>query len=225
MVSIYERVLGNEFHKLHPRIQERFGFNSENRVASVGRGVMEQIWFSKWVIIPLYIGTNRHIMFPESGKQIPFTIENFAYVDEYGRETVTWIRKFKFRRKIRHFDATMIYSDERKKIVDYLGNKQHLAVDLTVSADPNGGLRIISGDQRFYEGWLQFRFPRLLTGIAEVSEWYEDSEQQYRISVEVKNPLLGRIFTYTGYFQHELVSMEPSSIPIDVRPLREERRE
>ena len=225
MASIYEQVMGKEFKRLHPRIQQRFGFNSADRVASIGHGMMDSVWYAKWAALPLYLGTTRNIMFPQGGERIPFTIENFAYKDRYGRETVTWNRKFNFPNAIRQFDATMIYSAERSGIVDYLGNKQHLAVDLEISASPNGGIRIRSGEQRFYEGWLQFRFPRSFTGIAEVCEWYDDWEDQYKISVEIDNPLLGPVFRYKGSFDAHFLDLTVNRIPLDARPLREEKRE
>lgn len=225
MASIYEQALGLDFRKLHPRIQERFGFGSGDKVASIGQGVMESVWFAKWAVLPLYVGTSRNILFPSSGRQVPFTIENFAYKDGFGRETVTWNRKFKFPGAIRHFDATMIYSQRRRKIVDYLGNKQHLAVDLSVEAADNGGIRIRSGDQRFYEGPIQFRFPRAFTGAADVCEWYDDNEQTFRISVEVTNPLIGPVFRYRGAFQARFVTVTSEVLPLDARPLREEFRE
>ena len=51
-----------------------------------------------------------------------------------GEETVTWCRGFDFPGVQRRFDATMIYSTQRSRVVDYLGNKQHLAVDLRIAA-------------------------------------------------------------------------------------------
>jgi hypothetical protein len=118
-------------------------------------------------------------MFPRKGENIPFTIENFAYQDSYGRETVTWVRKFNFNEKIHRFDATMIYSEKRKKIVDYLGTHQHLAVDIDLRVDERGGLRLRSGEQRFYEGIIGFRFPLLFSGIADVCEWYDDEKGKF----------------------------------------------
>ncbi|QJD83402.1 DUF4166 domain-containing protein [Cohnella herbarum] len=225
MRSIYEQVLGNDFHRLHPRIQERFGFKSSDRVASIGQGVMERIWYSKWATVPLFVGTFRHILFPQGGEKVPFTIGNYAYVDSFGRETVTWCRKFKFPNAIRSFDATMIYSPERQGIVDYLGTKQHLAVDLSISAMENGGIRIRSGEQRFYEKSVRFRFPAKLTGIADVCEWYDDGEGAYKISVAVNNPMIGPVFRYEGRFQARFQETDAGNIPLDVKPLREERRE
>jgi hypothetical protein len=216
--------LGAAFAKLHPKIQERFRVTSEDGIASIGRGTMERIWYAKWAAVPLYIGTARHIMFPEGGRHIPFTIENYAYTDSFGRETVTWIRKFHFPGKIRRFDATMIYSEGRGTIVDYLGDRQHLAVDLELAPAANGGLRIRSGEQRFYEKRLQFRFPSRLTGTADVCEWYDDEAGAFKIEVNVTNPLLGPVFGYRGTFQAQTVWVS-DSVPTDVFPLREELRE
>ena len=225
MPSIYERALGAKFRTLHPKIQERFGLTSQKRIASIGRGVMEEIYTSKLARLPLHFGTLRHMMFPEGGRGIPFTIGNYAYKDDYGRETITWHRKFYFPKRTRVFDATMIYSHQRSRVVDYLGTKQHLAVDLELSVAQNGGIYIRSGDQRFYEGLIQFRFPRRLTGIAEVCEWYDDEQETYRISVEVMNSMIGTVFKYRGSFQVEYLSVSAADIPREALPLRQERRE
>ena len=150
MISIYQRALGSDFSRLHPEIQRRFGFSSADGVACIGRGVMDEIWKGRFYTVPfLYVGTWRRIMFPETGRNIPFTIENYAFVDQFGRETVTWIRTFQSRRT-RRFDAYMIYSEAHRRIVDYLGSHEHLAVDIDLSVDEKGGLRLRSGAQRFY---------------------------------------------------------------------------
>ena len=121
MRPIYERALGEKFKLLHPRIQERFGFSSKDKLASIGKGVMEKVWRGKPVTLPfLYVGSWRRIMFSERGTEIPFTVRNYAYLDPFGRETVTWIRNFETPTP-RRFDANMIYSQKRGCIVDYLG--------------------------------------------------------------------------------------------------------
>lgn len=79
MTSIFERALGADFGRLHPRLRERFGFSSADRVGCVGTGVMDEIWRGPAVAVPfLHLGTMRHILFPECGTGIPFTIENYA---------------------------------------------------------------------------------------------------------------------------------------------------
>ncbi len=227
MNSIYQHTMGSDFARLHPKIQERFGFGSADNRAAIGRGVMQEIWYGKPYTLPfLYIGTWRNIMFPQRGRNVPFTIENYAYLDSFGRETVTWVRTYQFPERVRRFDATMIYSPERGRIVDYLGTHQHLAVDIEMSVADNGGLRLRSGEQRFYEGPVSFRFPMLFSGVADVCEWYDDETGLFNINVRVTNRLFGPLFGYRGTFSVEYVPVgSANDIPAPVKPLREERRE
>lgn len=225
MNSIYRKVLGSDFSRLHPQIQRRFGFSSQENLACVGTGLMEEIWHGPLFTLPfLYVGTWRRIMFPESGRNIPFQIHNYAYLDSLGRETITWVRTFRGRRP-RRFDAYMIYSKERSCIVDYLGTHQHLAVDIELRVAPNGGLQLRSGAQRFYEGPISFRFPIAFSGIADVCEWYDDVEEQFKIEVDVRNRMWGRLFGYRGHFGAEWRTVIPSEIPTDIFPVRTEQRE
>src|ERR1700756_4442320 len=160
----------------------------------------------------LSVGSWRRIMFPERGRNVPFTIRNYAYVDEYGRETVTWIRNFATRTP-RRFDAYMIFSQQRGRIVDYLGTHQHLAVDIDLSVDERGGLRLRSGEQRFYEGSIAFSFPLFFSGIAEVCEWYEEKDQRFHIEVKVVNRVWGPLFGYRGSFDIEWREVSSTEIP------------
>jgi hypothetical protein len=225
MRSIYELALGEKFARLHPRIQERFGFSSRDNLASIGTGTMQTVWHGPLYTMPfLYVGSWRRIMFPERGESVPFTIRNYAYVDEFGRETVTWIRNFATHTP-RRFDAYMIFSEQRGKIVDYLGTHQHLAVDIDLSVDERGGLRLRSGAQRFYEGLIGFSFPLLFSGVADVCEWFEDSHQRFHIEVTVTNNVWGRLFGYRGTFDVEWRKVGAGEVPADVLPVRCERRE
>lgn len=225
MTSIYQQVLGSDFGRLHPLIQRRFGFSSSDGVASIGRGVMDEIWHGPWYTLPfLRLGTFRRIMFPERAREVPFTVENYAYRDRFGRETVTWIRTFQMSRP-RRFDAYMIRSESRGCIVDYLGTHQHLAVDLDLSVDERGGLCIRSGAQRFYEGLLAFCFPLCFSGVADVCEWFDESIGRYRIEVDVHNKIHGPLFGYRGSFDAEWRPVARQEIPAGVKPCREESRE
>jgi hypothetical protein len=225
MISIYQQALGSDFERLHPRIQRRFGLTSEGGVAAIGRGQMERLWHGRPYTLPfLYVGAWRRIMLPEHGHDVPFTIENYAYRDGLGRETVTWVRTFQTRRR-RRFDAYMVYSEQRRKIVDYLGTHQHLAVDIDLRVDERGGLRLRSGAQRFYEGPIGFSFPMLFSGFADVHEWFDDATGRFGIEVRVINRTWGPLFGYTGSFDVEWLTVEPGQAPARLRPRREERRE
>jgi hypothetical protein len=224
MISIYQRALGSDFSKLHPQIQRRFSLTSQSGLAAIGTGAMDRIWHGAPYTLPfLYVGTWRSIMFPEQGADVPFTIENYAYRDPLGRESITWVRTFATKRK-RRFDAYMIYSEERGCIVDYLGTHQHLAVDLEVSVAPNGGLRLRSGEQRFYEGPVAFRFPLLFSGIADVCEWFDDSQNCFRIEVSAANRTWGKLFGYSGRFNVDWRSTQSNFVPDAILPKRVEHR-
>jgi hypothetical protein len=226
VTSIYQKSLEAEFNRLHPEIQKRFGFSSEDGIASVGRGVMERVWRGRAYTLPfLAVGSWRRIMFPNRGCNIPFTIENYAYRDRFGRETVTWVRTFELPKRTRRFDATMIHSRQRGTIVDYLGTHQHLAVDIEMNVDGEGGLCLRSGAQRFYEGPIAFSFPMAFSGYASVREWFDDAWGRFRINVEVRNRIWGLLFGYSGSFDVEWIECSAADVPTRVKPLREERRE
>lgn len=219
MTSIFQRALGADFARLHPRLRERFGFATDDRVACVGTGVMDVVWRGSALATPLlHLGTTRHILFPERGEDVPFTIENYAYRDGYGRETVTFVRTFELRPgRRRRFDATMVYSPQRRAVVDFLGTHQHFAVDLRMRADSRGGLWIWTGAQHYGTR----PFPAALSGVARLHEWWDETENCFRIEVRVRNRFLGPVFGYRGRFTTRYVDTGTAPVPAAVRPLRE----
>jgi hypothetical protein len=88
-----------------------------------------------------------------------------------------------------------------------------------------GGLCLRSGEQRFYERLIGFRFPMFVSGVANVCEWYDDVIGKYRIDVTVRNRYWGPLFGYSGSFEVEWRVMRPEEVPRHARPRREEGRE
>jgi hypothetical protein len=221
MTSIFERALGADFRRLHPLLRERFGFASTDGIACVGTGTMDTVWHGRGFTRPfLALGARRNILIRETGQGIPFTIANYAYPDSFGRETMTFSRTFQFGTPQR-WDATMIHSAERGTIVDYLGTHQHIAVDLHLRVD-DGALLIRSGEQRFHEGPLTLRVPRLVTGQARVRESYDERIGRFRIEVAVTNRWFGPLFGYRGTFSVNYPVCD--TVPPAVQPLREQLR-
>ena len=222
MTSIFERAMGAEFAKLHPMLQRRFGVGLEAGYACVGRGVMTRIRRGPWWTLPfLYVGKLRNILIPDVGTGVPFVIENYPYRDPLGRETVTFVREYRVRRKPSRFDATMVL-DAAGRVIDYLGTHQHLAVDLELRAEPDGSLLLTSDEQRFYEGPIAFRFPMLFSGRAELRESYDDAAGCYRIHLEVRNRAFGFLFGYEGTFTCEFPPA--TDAPERLKPVRHEAR-
>jgi hypothetical protein len=178
VTSIFQAALGDDFARLHPKLQWRFGFASGDGVCQLGSGVMHEVWRGPWWTLPfLLLGSTRRVLFPSRGREVPFVIANYAYVD------------------------------------------------LHCSVDDDGALRMRSGEQRFHEGRVGFRFPMLVSGVADVREWWDEPTQRFHIDVDVRNPYLGRLFGYRGSFSVTELPCQPGDVPVDVRPIREERRE
>jgi hypothetical protein len=222
MTSIFERALGEEFARLSPMMQKRFGVGLDAGYACVGTGTMSRIRRGPWWVVPfLYIGKLRNILIPDVGANVPFKIENFPYLDPFGRETVTFVREYQVRRKSSRFDATMILSKGR--VLDYLGTHQHLAVDLDLRVEADGSLSLTSDSQRFYEGrFVAFRFPMLFSGRAELHEQFDEEADIYRIKMEVRNRLFGFLFGYEGEFTCEFPAANDA--PARLKPVRHESR-
>ncbi|WP_314174799.1 DUF4166 domain-containing protein [Streptomyces winkii] len=225
MTSIFQRALGPDFDRLHPQLRRRFSVGLAGGEACTGRGRMTRIWHGRGFVRPfLALGGSRNILVPRTGRDVPFTIENFPYEDTYGRETVTFVRTFLFPRRARRFDATMVWSPERGCIVDYLGTHQHLATDLHLAADGDGALVIRSGEHRFREGRVDARVPELIGGDAVVRESYDEAARRFRIQVSVENRRFGPLFGYEGFFSAEFTDVSGRGVPAGLRPVREEAR-
>jgi hypothetical protein len=185
---------------------------------------MDEVWRGPFFYIPfLMVGAARRIMFPETGRDIPFTVRNYAYTDTHGRETLTWTREFLFKRQ-RRFDETMIFSAERGCLVVYAGTHQHLAVDLFAKPGLDGELVFTTGEQRLYERGLAVRFPLLFSGTAAVVERVNEADDRFEVDVEIRNALLGRIFGYRGSFRGGVEPCPGAKVPRNVMPVREEAR-
>ncbi|MFK0262223.1 DUF4166 domain-containing protein [Streptomyces angustmyceticus] len=225
MTSIFQRALGADFDRLHPNIQRRFSVGLDSGEACVGRGTMDRIWHGRSFVRPfLALGGSRNILVPQTGRDIPFVIENVPYTDSFGRETVTFVRTFAFPRRPRRFDATMVFSPERGCVVDYLGTHQHLATDLHFTADDSGALVIRSGEHRFREGPVDVRVPDLIGGDAVVRESYDEAAGCFRIQVRVGNRRFGPLFGYEGSFRAEFADAAERGVRAGLRPVREEAR-
>ncbi len=223
MPSIFQLALGRDFGRLHPELRRRFAIGIDSGHACIGSGVMDRIWHGAAFTRPfLALGSRRNILVPETGEAVPFVIENYPYLDSCGREAVTFVRTFALPKRARRFDATMIYSAARNCVVDYLGTHQHLATDLRLHADGQGGLVIRSGEYRCYGGPLAFRVPDLIVGAATVRESFDEEIGRFRIDVRVVNRRCGPLFGYHGTFTARYLGA--GNVPATVKPRREQAR-
>lgn len=209
MKSIYEQAIGPDFQSLHPKLQQKFSLTSQQNVMARSVGVMDQIWGGAFFMRPvLHVLAKKHLTFKERGEKIPFVLENVAYQNQAGIECFAWLRTFQFPNVERHFDATMTYDPKLNKIVDYLGIDQDVISTIEYSVLENGGLKLTSNRLMIPYSHRFVQVPKLLNGTAEVTEWYDDACETFRIFVEVSNPYFGTIFGYEGSFVTEFHSFD-----------------
>ncbi|MGW0603850.1 DUF4166 domain-containing protein [Streptomyces sp. NPDC002644] len=223
--SIFRRVMGAEFGRLHPELRRRFSVGLESGEACTGTGVMDRVWHGRRVVRPfLALGATRNILVPRQGRDVPFVIENVPYADTFGRETVSFVRTFHLPDGPRRFDAQMVTAPEGDRILDYLGTHQHLASDLHLTAGDGGELIIRSGEHRFREGPLDVRVPAVIGGDAEVRESFDEDTGRFLIRVRVVNRYVGPLFGYEGSFTAEYTDASRCGVRPGLRPVREEAR-
>ena len=83
MTSIFQRALGADFDRLHPRLRQRFGFSADD-AARLRRHRRDGPDLARPPATPCRSCTSAppgNILFPEQRPGVPFTIENYAYRD------------------------------------------------------------------------------------------------------------------------------------------------
>ncbi|MCD8511805.1 MAG: DUF4166 domain-containing protein [Bacillus sp. (in: Bacteria)] len=140
-------------------------------------------------------------------------MENVAYEDPFDRESVAWRRRFYFPGKTRAFDATMIYSEKRQEILDYLGNKQRLISPLHFQVTDTGGLEISSKETYLWCFNRRIIAPSFAGPTANIREEVVDGEKGVvSIHVKVDHPLFGSLIEYRGTFQLTFVPVSPEEM-------------
>lgn len=201
-MTIYQTLLGDDFARLHPMLQQRYALQVNEPFFA--QGVMYQIKSgAKW-LRPFYtVAANTRFLFPESGEQIPFTISNTCHALPNGELEVLWERTFYFPHKTRHFDARMTIDSTQTIVRDYLGKPALFYSDLHFAVTKEGTLVIRSGKQRFVLSKLECPIPKLLEGCVIVEEGYDESKNVFTIHVSIHNPLIGRLMMYAGEFTQQ----------------------
>ncbi|MFL0581932.1 DUF4166 domain-containing protein [Solibacillus silvestris] len=196
---IYETLLGNNFNRLHPKLQERYRLPLGQPFHA--QGTMQFIHSGPRFLRPMYhLFTKTDFLFPENGEEIPFTITNTARLNNEKEAEVYWERTFLFSQATRKFNATMTVDLERQIVKDYLGDPALFYSDLKMNVTNDGSLMIRSADQRAVIGQTEVALPKKLTGRVVVTEGYDDVLDVYTIHVSIYNDLIGRMMMYAGQF-------------------------
>ena len=215
MSSLYERALGDDFERLHPKIRERYGVDADDGLARVGRGRTERIVRGVSSLPLLWAGARFDLCFPEALREAPFEVRTYAYRDG-GRETLSVRRTFDVGRT-RRLDTAAVWDDERERVVGFLGRGGRLVAELRPECD-DGALRVTTGEQWLRRDGGYVRVPDPLVVRAETYHRYDEARERFRTRLTVRNSLVGTLFGYRGWFEetHKPVV----NVPAAVKPTR-----
>jgi hypothetical protein len=185
---------------LSPRLREHFLQPPGTRRY---RGVMRRVWLrGGWQGLlcrpMLWLAGRSNKLFGQTGIDVPFEMEHTVAALPDGRATMTFERVLHFPHGTRRFSALWVFDPERGAIVDRLGRRGHLEVELHPQVE-DGAMLVRSGRQWFCLGPLRLPRPAWLCGHAEVREW-EAADGTLEVRVTIRNPLLGAFFGYEGSF-------------------------
>ncbi|MFL5735254.1 MAG: DUF4166 domain-containing protein [Chloroflexia bacterium] len=192
--------LGQDLDRASSGVKQHF---SQSEGVHLYRGTMRNVWrrdgWQGLLARPfLWLGSLSDNLFPETGTDVPFELENSISDLPDGRTAMRWSRTFYFKHITRRFYACMVFDAEKGVIVDLLGKDGKLEVELCPRIE-HGSLCITSRRQWMKLGPLQLRVPPWFAGEAHVREWDEPGGT-FGISVTIHNPLLGPFFGYQGTF-------------------------
>jgi len=90
-------------------------------------------------------------------------------------------------------------------LLNHLGSRPRLTIVLTCSVSDRGHLLLTSRSAHVRIGRRRIRLPRLLGVTARVEDGYDAERERRTIDVDVRNPLVGSVMRYRGWFQYRYV--------------------
>jgi hypothetical protein len=192
--SVYQRVLGGQFDDLHPELRAYLGQPAEGLVG-FGQGSFDSAGSRKRWLRPVFaLLAPKRILFPEFGRDVPFTITTVPGPGE----GLSAGREFHFPEEVRQIEDTIHVIDG--ELHDFMGRSRALEVHL-VARVVDGGLSMISDAAWLHVGRLRLPLPAIFGAKVVLSQrWTGDA---HRIEVHLTNPVLGEIFEYAGHFTHK----------------------
>jgi len=188
--SPWQRALGDDFDRLHPRLRAYFSMIPQGRVGR-GEGTFDHVGTPRrWLWPVLRVLQARRILFPVWERDVPFTVENRP---EAG--AVRAVRTF----HLAHGDRVMIdlVSIEGARLVDRLGDGGKLRAVLTASV-LDGAVRLDSTSARWGRARIPFA-PRV-----HLIERFDDAVGRQHVALTLESRLFGRIYEYSGHFDYRV---------------------
>lgn len=194
----YEKVLGDDFSRLHPQLQARYSepIGQTRRI----EGTMHVVENGAALTTPLLqLAQPTKFMFAETGEDVPFILETTsAQVGD--TVEIHWKRAFYFEHATRYYNTLMVIDEKTNIVLDYNGDGKFFASQMDIRVTAEGELYMKSVAQYIRIGTRFIQLPKRLEGIGMAIESFNEQQQALQIAVSVYNPIIGVVKQYRGIY-------------------------
>jgi hypothetical protein len=219
---VIQNVLGREFENLHPNLQWRYGIDSTSQLSQASHGIMESVYSSPVVATGLRHFGKRNAMPIRTSRLVPFTMHNYCYRDELGRESLAVMRSLNYTSGAHGLNSLLV--DGKEGLVDYFGDGPELLWPIEASVDRHGSLVFESGPMRLLAG-PKIGMRGFMAARMQYIEGWDENQNRFRVDATVRNPVLGELIHYRGWFTTRDEPCTLREIPDEAWPVRLESRE
>jgi uncharacterized protein YqjF (DUF2071 family) len=158
-----------------------------------------RVWRRRRWLSPLFrILSPMHMLFAETGDEVPTTLRITPERDESGRPRQRWERIFSFPGADRRFDGLVAWDERIGQVVERIGPGRRLDSPLRLQIRP-GGLRITARRLRLTVAGRTVRLPRSVGASVVVDHQADPTDPDIiNVRLAIAHSLLGPVFGYEG---------------------------
>ncbi|WP_460801777.1 DUF4166 domain-containing protein [Microbacterium sp. GXF6406] len=201
--SVFLRALGAQTDRLAPEVRAYVEGPPRGEIG-VGEGVFEVAgspW--RWMLRLAQPFMGPGLLVPRYERDVPFTIIERPAEGLSDLPVLAASRALRFRGGLERFDDVLRLGREPGTLVNIVGDGGRLEILLDVTVMEDGALRLTTRSTRARIGGHRLRLPRLLGIDGVVVNGYDRARSRGTITARMRNPLLGTVMEYRGWFRYE----------------------
>jgi len=224
MTSVYQSLLGSDFDKLHPNIQWRYGIDAAQNLSQVTDGMLESVYVNPMMTSPFVkFMARRSAMTNKSSRLVPFTMNNYFYIDELGRECMATLRTFNYSSGAQKLNSVQVVGVDG--LVDYFGDGPAVLFPIRLKVGPGGSVTFDSGPMRFLMKGPKWS-PRSIAAVRlEYVEKWDEENNRFHCDGRISNSVMGEMYRYRGWFAARDEPCTIDQVPDEAWPYRLVERE
>ena len=162
-------------------------------------GVMSRVWRRhRWLSPVFRLLAPMHLLFAETGTNIPTTLRITPALDGRDRPLQRWERVFSFPGVDRHFDGLVAWDEGLGQAAERIGPGGVLYSPFRLHVRP-GGLLVAARGLRLRVAGRVIHLPRLIGASVMVDQEADPNDADaLHVSLTISHPVLGPFFGYEG---------------------------